>query len=166
MLFHTNLGGRIYQIEVEKNQGEYLVTLDGKSYRVNSRQIAKGELSLIIDGRIYDLIIRGNAGSHQVDVGSCCYDIELWPSSAGRAILESKSRSKSGRISITTPMPGKVVKVLKGLNETVEQGEGVIVVEAMKMENELKSPREGKICEVKVSAGQAVESGEVLIIVE
>ena len=65
-----------------------------------------------------------------------------------------------------TPMPGKVIKILKAPNDPVKEGEGVIVVEAMKMENELKSPKDGKISEIRVSQGKAVESGEVLLVIE
>lgn len=166
MIFHTNLGGKVYQIEIEKQQGEYLVNIGGNSYRVDSRQISKGKLSLNIEGKIYDLMIRGNARNHQVDIGPYCYDIELWTSRDDGEILESTKGDKTGKIVITTPMPGKVIKVLKELNEPVKEGEGVIVVEAMKMENELKSPREGVISEIKVSPGRAVESGEILIVIE
>jgi biotin carboxyl carrier protein len=63
-------------------------------------------------------------------------------------------------------MPGRVVNVLVAANDEVKEGQGIVVVEAMKMENELKSPKAGKVVEVKVVAGQTVEKGELMIVIE
>ncbi|HZS38549.1 MAG TPA: biotin/lipoyl-containing protein, partial [Polyangia bacterium] len=72
----------------------------------------------------------------------------------------------SGPLSVKSPMPGKVVKVLVRAGDDVKAGQGIVVVEAMKMENELKAPRDGKIKEVQVQEGQAVEAGQTLATLE
>jgi biotin carboxyl carrier protein len=71
-----------------------------------------------------------------------------------------------GRLKILAPMPGRVIRVLVELNQEVETGQGLIVVEAMKMQNEMKSPRAGKVVEVKTAPGAAVSAGEVLAVIE
>jgi pyruvate carboxylase subunit B len=73
---------------------------------------------------------------------------------------------KAGPSAVQSPMPGKVVKVLVGVGDEVKSGQGVVVVEAMKMENELKSPKDGKVKAVAVKEGQAVEAGQSLVTLE
>jgi biotin carboxyl carrier protein len=166
MIFHSNLGGKNYKIEINKQEDTYLVTIDGDAYRVDSRRIGEGELSLNIKGKVFDIIINANSRSHDVLVGPFSYHIELMNSASMGESVQSESSIISGKVSVTSPMPGKVIRILKHLNDSVKEGEGVIVVEAMKMENELKSPKNGKVSEIKVSEGKTVESGEVLVVIE
>ena len=76
------------------------------------------------------------------------------------------SGAQEGPQTVESIMPGKVVRVLVKPGDTVTEGQGLVVVEAMKMENEIESPKDGKVTEVKVEPGQAVESGGALVIVE
>jgi biotin carboxyl carrier protein len=76
------------------------------------------------------------------------------------------SSSNHGRQEITASMPGKVIRVLVSQGETVEEGQGLIVVEAMKMQNEMKSPKGGMVMEVRVGPDATVSAGEVLVVVE
>jgi len=69
-------------------------------------------------------------------------------------------------VEIKSAMPGRVVNVLVAVGDEVKADQGIIVVEAMKMENEVKAPKAGKIVEVKVAAGQAVEKGQLMIVIE
>ena len=86
---------------------------------------------------------------------------------AGRkAVGISGDRSHSGETNVCAPMPGRVVRVLVAAGDTVVARQGLIVMEAMKMENELASPRHGRIREVAVSAGVSVESGRLLVVIE
>ena len=71
----------------------------------------------------------------------------------------------AGPLRLTAPMPGKIVKVLVGLGESVEAGRGILVMEAMKMENELKAARAGTVQEIRVKEGQAVETGALLLVI-
>jgi biotin carboxyl carrier protein len=77
-----------------------------------------------------------------------------------------KKREHAGPAQIKAAMPGRVVNVLVAPGDEVREGQGVLIVEAMKMENELKSPKAGKVVEVKVAAGQTVEKGELLVVIE
>ncbi|MEO5925774.1 MAG: acetyl-CoA carboxylase biotin carboxyl carrier protein subunit [Bryobacteraceae bacterium] len=77
-----------------------------------------------------------------------------------------RGSSKDGRQEILSPMPGKVIRVLAAVGDTVEEGQGLVVVEAMKMQNEMKSPKAGKVLEVRTKAEATVASGEVLLVIE
>ena len=81
-------------------------------------------------------------------------------------MIRAGGKGSAGKAMLTSPMPGKVVKLLVGEGQEVEAGQGVIVVEAMKMENELKSAVAGKVKEIFVEEGQVVESGAKLLLVE
>ena len=84
-----------------------------------------------------------------------------------RKLAASATRpAQTGPLSIRSPMPGKVVKVLVRVGDQVKAGQGLIVVEAMKMENELRAPRDGRVKEVPVREGQAVEAGQPLAVLE
>ena len=74
--------------------------------------------------------------------------------------------AQHGRQNIAAPMPGKVVRVLVSVGDTVEPGQGLIVVEAMKMQNEMKSPKAGIVAEIKTKDGATVAAGEILIVIE
>jgi biotin carboxyl carrier protein len=92
-----------------------------------------------------------------------------------RVALVDKSRRRlhapgerviTGRVELKAMMPGRVVNVLVNAGDEVAADQGIVVVEAMKMENELKTPKAGKVTEIKVSVGQAVEKGEILAVIE
>jgi biotin carboxyl carrier protein len=79
---------------------------------------------------------------------------------------KSSAAASHGRQNIAAPMPGKVVRLLVAVGEAVEPGQGLIVVEAMKMQNEMKSPKTGVVVEVKTTDGATVAAGEILIVIE
>ena len=74
--------------------------------------------------------------------------------------------SSHGNRQVRAPMPGKVVRVLAAIGDEVEEGRGLVVVEAMKMQNEMKSPKAGRVVEIRVAPGAAVTAGDVLVVIE
>ena len=162
----------------------YEIAIDGKSYRLDLSQ-AEGRWSCHVDGREVDVdavLARPNVLS--VRLGNIAYevkcervggDIHIWVGSQRFAAevrdprsLRSRTRAAEdhGPKKLTAPMPGKVVRILLSQGTEVEAGAGVLVVEAMKMQNEVKSPKKGTIQKILVSEGAAVNSGDVLAIVE
>ncbi len=120
-------------------------------------------------------------GSYWVRLGSASYRVMLGPKGQvtvnGRPLqmevfdprnLRSTGRSAAnqGRQEILSPMPGKVIRVLAAVGDTVEEGQGLVVVEAMKMQNEMKSPKAGTVLEVRTRAEATVGAGEVLLVIE
>ncbi|MCY3757579.1 MAG: acetyl-CoA carboxylase biotin carboxyl carrier protein subunit [Acidobacteria bacterium] len=159
------LEGRRQKLRLERSEGRARVELGGKSLEVDVSQLSEGAFSLILEGRSHDVSVSPNAGGFQVVVDGESFQVGLvdprrdGPSSSG-------GTAGSGPMAVSAPMPGKVVRILAAEGEEVRQGQGLVVVEAMKMQNELGSPRSGRIRSVRVAEGQAVNAGDPLVLVE
>jgi len=117
--------------------------------------------SILMDGRSYDAWVEDMPdGSVVVLVGGFRFEIEV--RDPRRWSPRQSGRSGEGVQSLTAPMPGKVVRVLAAPGDTVEAGQGIVVVEAMKMQNEIKSPRSGKVLSMAAREGVTVAAGEAL----
>jgi biotin carboxyl carrier protein len=162
----------------------YEITIDGKNYRLDLRQ-AEGRWSCRVDGREVEvdavlarpnvLSLRIGNKAYEVKCERVSEDVHIWVGSQRFAAevrdprsFRSRSRTVDdhGPKKLTAPMPGKVVRILLSQGSEVEAGAGVLVVEAMKMQNEVKSPKKGTIHKILVSEGAAVNAGDVLAIVE
>lgn len=126
----------------------------------DTRVLGPGHYSLLVDGRSYEVFVREGREGFLVEIDG--HLIPVRPETGA----EAKGAEKAGPAVIGSPMPGRVIgiKVVEG--ETVERGEGVLIVEAMKMENELAAPKSGKVVKIAVKVGDAVETGEELVIIE
>ncbi len=169
--FSVELAGGEQEIAVEQLDGNRVrVTRGGQARVYDAVRITGGARastwSLLPEGggRAALVDVDGN-GELNVTVDNATIPLKLVPARAklaGRAVAPPKS----GPQALQSPMPGKVVKVLCAVGEEDKTGHGVVVVEAMKMENELKAPRDGKIKSVAVKEGQAVEAGQTLVTLE
>lgn len=121
-------------------------------------------LSLRIGNQAYEVKHELSAGTVQISVGSQCFTAEVCDPRSFRS--RSRSDDDHGPRKLTAPMPGKVVRVLVSAGVEVEAGTGVLVVEAMKMQNEIKSPKKGTVQRILVGEGSAVNAGDILAIVE
>jgi biotin carboxyl carrier protein len=159
-------GGSPVHVEVaDIGEGRFRVQIDGKTWDVDAAALPGGSLSLLTEGRSYDVVLQPGRDTTVVGLNGLHIALELVDE--GRKRLKSaRSRlSAQGPQTILAPMPGKVARVLVQAGEAVAEGQGLVVVEAMKMENELKSPKEGTVVEVAVREGQAVEGGAKLVVV-
>jgi biotin carboxyl carrier protein len=127
----------------EPEPGVYSVLLDGRSYEARVEDTPAG-LVVVIDGHRFEITVRD-------------------PRTLAR---RSGSAGGEGIQSVAAPMPGKVVRVLVGPGENVQAGQGLVVVEAMKMQNELKAPRAGRLKSLSAREGATVAAGEVLATIE
>jgi len=173
MRYVVTVGGRDHVVELSKKTAGSPQTalVDGKPVALDAALLPNGTVNLVMDGKSYDLDFE-SAGTDTLDarlnVRLCGEVVHLSVEEERRKKLrESSSRgvNKDGPATVLSPMPGKVVKLLKAVGDQVKAGEGVVVVEAMKMENELKAPTSGTVKEIKVKEGQPVESGAVLVVV-
>jgi len=162
----------------------YEVAIDGKSYRLELNQVETGWTCRLNDCEVEVDAILARPNVLSLRIGNKAYeikseyvgsDLHLWVGSTrfGAEVRDPRSlrgRSRAGDDQgpkkLTAPMPGRVVRLLAREGSEVELGAGVIVVEAMKMQNEIKSPKKGKIQQVLVGEGAAVNAGDVLAIVE
>ena len=160
------LGGEQIPVNVFRNpDGDLVVKVEDREHIVDARWTQSDLLSLIIDGRSYQVDIHTEKDSHEVLVEGEHFDFELFDER--KALLKSAAGlGVEGVQEIRASMPGKIVKVLVAEGDEVEEGDGLVIVEAMKMENEMKSPKAGAVTKVGVEEGEAVEAGTLLVIVE
>ena len=171
MTFEIEIGDRLRTVAIEglgaagPAGGTFRVTIDGDAHDVSVRPTDLG-LSLVFDdGRTIDIAATETAAGE--------WFVQL-PHVDVMAVADRRRRERSrpgvtaasGVQRITAPMPGRVVRVLVKVGDAVEIRQGLVVVEAMKMENELASPKAGTVKEVPVTEGQSVEAGRLLVVIE
>lgn len=157
------IGGRTLTVETVPSNGnsQRALLIDGVPYYADVCSVEPNIYSVLIGGRSVDVTIDGDgpvwAGATRLSVE--IRDPRKWSRGEG-------ANSTHGAIAIKAAMPGKVVALLVQIGEAIETGKGVLVVEAMKMQNELKSPKAGVVQAIRVSPGDSVASGQVLVVVE
>ena len=164
--FIASLGDEDIELVVAPAEpGIWSVEIDGELHRVDARQVGPRSYSLLVAGRSHLVHLDQRVGLTAFSVGSERGDLRLSDSRRhrlARLAQSSGGAAESGEL-VTAPIAGKVVKVLVTEGEQVAAGAGVVVLEAMKMENELKAERGGTVAQIHVAAGQAIETGELLV---
>ncbi|HUK65788.1 MAG TPA: biotin/lipoyl-containing protein [Anaeromyxobacteraceae bacterium] len=149
-----------------KGPGLYEVEVGGKVHEVDAFRHDYGTISLIVDHDSYSVQIDQGGTEAKVHIRGSTYPLEILDERRLRMRRAAGKFTVEGKQTLAAPMPGKVVKILAKLGEDLKEGQGVVVIEAMKMENEMKSPKDGKLVELHVVEGQAVEGGTKLAAVE
>ncbi|HKR00937.1 MAG TPA: biotin/lipoyl-containing protein [Pyrinomonadaceae bacterium] len=171
MKLTAEISGEKIEIDVRQDGTRVVAEVGGRRYELEGRASASRPgvyLLLLDDGQVYECsVTRPAAGQEaaEVMVGSHAYTIALTDAKRLRG-SQSQGGHGGGTSQIVAPMPGKVVRVLVEAGAEVSVGDGLIVVEAMKMQNEMKSPKDGKVTSVNVAAGTTVNAGDVLAVVE
>jgi biotin carboxyl carrier protein len=161
MKLHVELDGTLREIELTRDGRNVKATVDGREYRLDASQPEPGVFLIKHDGRVYETY----ATDSTVSVAGHTFDTKVIDPKRLRG-SGLGSETEHGHAEIRTAMPGKVVRILKTSGDAVTKGEGVIVVEAMKMQNELKSPKDGTIGYIKVAEGATVGAGDVLVVID
>jgi biotin carboxyl carrier protein len=165
MKYVATVGSRTAVVEVTHDDGRYHVTLDDQVWEVDARLTAQGIFSLIIDGVSHVADVDDHAGACVVEVGGETYSIQVEEQT--RYIIRTRGGAggAGGGQTLKAPLPGKVTHVAVQAGDAVAPGQALVVIEAMKMENELKATVPGTVREVRVSAGEAVNAGDVLVVI-
>jgi biotin carboxyl carrier protein len=167
LAFIAKLGERDYTIEIEEiEKSVYRLSIDGNELLVDGRKTGLNNYSLIIDRRSFEVDVDVSEDEYRVLVDGRSYHIRLVDERRMRLGAIQSGIEAQGRQEISVPMPGKVVAVLVNEGDRVEKGQGLVIVEAMKMENEVRSPINGEIKEIRTKAGETVEAGKILLVVE
>ncbi len=146
--------------------GQFQVTVDGTAYRVLLLNQSSHALSFQLNGDNVTVESHLQKGVMALSSAKGSIALRVTDERAERMRAASVDASADGKQEVLSPMPGKVVKHLVQVGDTVTQGQGVVVVEAMKMENELKSPKAGKVMALLAAEGAVVETGSPLAIIE
>jgi biotin carboxyl carrier protein len=166
----AEVDGRSYALDVRREGARVEASVDGRRYELEARETEAGAfLLLAAGGRVYECRANGAGavagGTREVQIGDEVFQVKLIDPKRLRGARGAGAEA-SGRAQVTASMPGKVVRVLVEAGASVEAGDGLVVVEAMKMQNELKSPKSGTVVEVRAGAGATVNAGDVLVVVE
>lgn len=157
-----------HALEVKRDGERVVADVDGRRYELEVREPEPGVYLLIADGRVYECRVEREAAQPSlvhVHTGNQAYAVKLIDPKRLRA-GQSAGAQADGAAQVVAVMPGKIVRVLVEQGESIEAGQGIVVVEAMKMQNEMKSPRAGRVAELQATPGATVNAGDVLAVIE
>ena len=163
MRFSAKVGRQIAEVTIERGNGTYSVEIDGVQYEVDSHKLEADFYSILVGGRSYEVSVEVTRDGYKVRHGAAEELVTL--SDPGRQAREKRVDTK-GTAAVVSAMPGKVVRVLVSVGDKVEAGQGVMVVEAMKMENEITAPKPGRVSSIAVQPEDTVERGGELLVIE
>lgn len=164
MKFKAFHGENEHDVEVKEVEGGYRLNLNEEVLNVDTVRLEQGFYSLLINGQSFEVSVK-DIGKNNFTVrhGSYARTIKVIDPLAAVA---GAGLHQSGRAEITAVMPGRVLRVLVESGQAVAEGQGLIVLEAMKMENEVEAPRAGKVSELSVKEGDTLETGAKILIIE
>jgi acetyl/propionyl-CoA carboxylase alpha subunit len=171
MTFEIEVNGRTRTIAVERAaHGRYHVVVDGRPHEVDAARVGNFGLSMLLDreaglSREVQVAPGGGRGEWLVTIDGRIATGSVNRGRTSRGAADSGT-SAAGEQTVAAPMPGRVVRVLVKPGDDVAARQGVVVIEAMKMENELRSPKAGRVKDVHVTPGTSVEAGRVLVVIE
>ena len=155
-------------IQIRDDGGRVFADIDDRHYEVDVSESGPNGYLLISQGRVFECRIEGRPESGKavdVIVGTTHYSVSLTDPKRLSSVASASAHGDDAAL-IVAPMPGKVVRVLVAVGDQVATGAGIIVVEAMKMQNEIKSPKTGTVVALKIQTGATVNGGDVLAIIE
>ena len=156
--------GQDQNLSIDQVDGRLHVDIDGRTYEIEVHNSDESSYLLLHNNQVFDCRVMRQTRSHDR------FEVSLKGHRHSVAIIdprrlrsdENSDRHHDGLTEISSQMPGKVVRVLVEVGTKVEKGDGIVVVEAMKMQNEMKSPRDGVVVSLSVTAGDTVNAGEIL----
>ena len=167
MTLQIEVGDRLRMVVVHRQGALIHVTLDGATHVVDVRRVGDATISMLVGGRSVEASLAPHRapGAFDVYIDGRAIPIQFrQPGAFGRQQTEGGT-PPTGPQKIVAPMPGKIVRVLVKPGDDVKARQGLVVVEAMKMENELRAVRDGRVGAVSVAEGQSVDAGTVLMVV-
>jgi biotin carboxyl carrier protein len=162
----AEIDGQESALEIRREGERVVAEIDGRNYGLIARRIKEDLFLLIQSNRVYECRIEAQTRGEQIIyLKEQNYNVRLIDPKKLRG-AGAAGASASGAATIKAQMPGKIVRVLVEAGASVEAGQGLIVIEAMKMQNELKAPRAGTVKQINCAAGATVNAGETLIVIE
>ncbi len=173
MTFDIEINGRMRRVAVRKGGAGFEVTVDGRAFDVDAVRIDAQTLSLIVSGvdgaprRLSsDVTVARNGTAPHISVGVGPIQVVAAVNGRRGAGRRQEANSGDGPDRVVAPMPGRIVRVLVQAGEAVRTRQPLVVVEAMKMENELRASRDGTVAELHAREGQSVDAGALLVVVQ
>jgi biotin carboxyl carrier protein len=165
MELQLNIDQEIHKVDIDLKDGKYLVKLGDKQHQVDSQRISENCLSLLVDGKAYTVFIAEDKTKRYISVQGEQFCIEEAKAEAQTRSMADASTLK-GMPTISSPMPGKIVKILVREKDKVRKNQSLVIVEAMKMENEIRSPDAGMVKKINFKEGDLVDAAEPIVELE
>ncbi len=163
MKYIVRYGEREHVVEVLPEDGAWNIVVDGRAARVDSAELAPGAYSILADGRSREVAVEREGDQFRVRLGGDTLELTVLDEVRARTRRPERAAVARGPVSLKAPMPGLVVELKIAPGQAVKQGQPVIVIEAMKMQNELVAPADGTVEKIHVDARQSVEANQPLI---
>jgi biotin carboxyl carrier protein len=161
--YFVDVNGRQHEVDLVERLGELQVAVDGKPLELSYEEVdALGQVALLSDGKSYGVSIEGDMSKASVVIAGHLYAVEIEDERERAAHAAERAATKSGGV-LKAIMPGIVVKLIVSEGEVVEAGQPLLILEAMKMQNEIASPAAGKIKTIHVREREAVAGGAKLV---
>ncbi len=159
--------GEQHEIEIKTDGLKVFAIVGEREYELEAREVEPSTFLFNLNGKIYECYVapKNAAGLNRVRQGTKTFDLKLSDPKRLRG-AQALGAAAEGTAQIVSQMPGKVVRIIAEVGQEVKTGDGIIVVEAMKMQNEMKAPKSGTIVELHAEVGATVAAGDVLVIVE
>jgi biotin carboxyl carrier protein len=164
--YEVLIGGKTRTVELTQQNGAWEIAVDGKTVNADPVEVAPNTFSVLLSGESHQIRVAPRPdGTLTLHTGLAEYQAEVIDPRSWRGRRHGALEAE-GRQQIAAPMPGKIVRLLVSEGDLVDAGQGLLVVEAMKMQNEIRSPKSGKVERLLAKEGQAVNAGEILVWVE
>ncbi len=163
MAYIAKIDNKEFKVDLKQEGKGFKVYLDGKPWVVTVASDKGSRLTLIIDDKPFDVILE--ADDH-IFVGGESYNVEIFDEQVGRLMKASAGRSEKRELAVEAAMPGLIIEVTVKEGDKVTGGQDLLIIEAMKMQNQIQTPRDGVVKTIQVKKGQTVNSGDILIIIE
>ncbi|MEP6848717.1 MAG: biotin/lipoyl-containing protein [Acidobacteriota bacterium] len=168
MKLSAEIAGQKLAIEIKRDGDRVFANVDSRKYELEISEPGPNVYLLKQEGRIYEAWVEPPvtpAEPFQARIGDRDFEVLIIDPKRLRSAGVDQEHG-DGLAEIKTAMPGKVVRIIVEAGAEVKKGDGIIVVEAMKMQNEMRSPKDGSVKEIRVAEGSTVNAGEILVVIE
>jgi biotin carboxyl carrier protein len=165
--YSIELDGARHQLDIEREQqaSHVDIVFDGQAFRAHIQRLPDGQMSVLLNGRSFRVLCDAPGTDSVIFINGRAVQCRL-DDPRSISFRRRHAIAGDGPRPVVAPMPGRVVRLLVGLGDQVEAKQGVLVIEAMKMQNELKSQKSGRVTRIAIQPGASVQAGEVLIVIE
>jgi biotin carboxyl carrier protein len=163
--YEVEVNGRVRQVTVHRADGHFVVSVDGRDWTVDAARVDGHTLSLLVGSSSQEITMAPDAAAGQLAIAIKGVPLSVTVNGRRRWGRRDDGGAGGGPQQLIAPMPGKIVRVLAKVGASVQPRQPLVVVEAMKMENELRATRSGVVSELFVQEGQSVDAGALLLIV-
>ena len=166
MTYDIVVDGKTHPVELTRGEKTWLCKVDGQEIEVDAALTARDVMSALIGGKAYEIKReRSLQGELHMVIGSARYAVDVQDPRSLRT-RRAVGGAEAGPQRVKAPMPGKIVRIIVNEKDEVKAGQGIIVMEAMKMQNEMKAARAGRVAAVPAREGATVAAGEALAVIE